>query len=84
MNKLGLEKSESCVSHHYACECREAEYLNQIKKRDYEIKRLRDALNDAADFVEQWGSYASPYFQGKWNLAGDVQRIRDAAKGVVK
>ena len=38
--------------------------------------RLRAALQDAIDSVESWGAYASPYFQEKWDLAGDIKRLQ--------
>ena len=37
-------------------------------------------LNDAAEEIASWGSYASPYFQEKHDLDGVVQRFRDAAE----
>ena len=39
------------------------------------IKRLADALHDAADDVRGWGDYASSYFQKKHDLRGNVARI---------
>ena len=44
-----------------------------------EIERLRAALIDAADSVEDWGAYAAEYFQEKWDLKGDIAAIRAAA-----
>jgi len=45
------------------------------------IKRLADALHDAADDVRGWGDYASSYFQKKHDLRGNVARIyAEAAK----
>ena len=43
-----------------------------------EIEKLRAALRLAIDAVEQWASYASPYFQEKHDLAGDLQELRAA------
>jgi soluble lytic murein transglycosylase-like protein len=43
------------------------------------IKRLADALHDAADDVEGWGNYATNYFQKKHDLSGNVARIRAQA-----
>jgi hypothetical protein len=43
------------------------------------IKRLADALHDAADDVEGWGNYASSYFQEKHDLSGIVARIHAQA-----
>lgn len=43
------------------------------------VRRLRAALLEAADDIEEWGAYASTYHQLKWDLAGDVKRARDAA-----
>jgi hypothetical protein len=43
------------------------------------IRRLADALHDAADDVEGWGNYASSYFQEKHDLPGNVARIHAIA-----
>ena len=43
-----------------------------------EIEKLRAALRLAVDAVEHWASYASPYFQEKHDLAGDLQKLRAA------
>ena len=43
-----------------------------------EIEKLRAALRLAIDAVEHWASYASPYFQEKHDLAGDLQEMRAA------
>jgi len=43
-----------------------------------ENEKLRAALRLAIDAVEHWASYASPYFQEKHDLAGDLQELRAA------
>ena len=43
-----------------------------------EIEKLRVALRLAVDAIEHWASYASPYFQEKHDLAGDLQELRAA------
>ena len=43
-----------------------------------ENEKLRSALGLAIDAVEHWASYASPYFQEKHDLAGDLQKLRAA------
>ena len=42
-------------------------------------ERLRGLLADAAEDIEHWGGYASPYFQDKWNLQADIDKYRAAA-----
>jgi hypothetical protein len=39
---------------------------------------LADALLDAIECVESWAAYASPYFQEKHNLRGDLGRLHAA------
>jgi hypothetical protein len=39
---------------------------------------LADALRDAIECVESWAAYASPYFQEKHNLRGDLDRLHAA------
>lgn len=41
-------------------------------------ERLRAALREAAESIESWGTYASPYFQEKHGLAGDIVAARAA------
>ena len=43
-----------------------------------EIDRLRGELVKARELVGEWAAYASTYFQDKWDLAGDLERL-DAA-----
>ena len=43
-----------------------------------ENARLREALRLAIDVVEFWSAYATPYFQDKHDLAGDLQKLRAA------
>lgn len=44
------------------------------------LEKAREALEDAAECIESWGGYASAYFQDKHDLAGDIERIRTAAR----
>jgi len=53
-------------------------YDNTVRSQSKEIERLRAALRLAVDAVEHWASYASPYFQEKHDLAGDLQKLRAA------
>ena len=43
-----------------------------------QVRVLREALSDAADSIESWGTYAMEYFQTKHDLQGDVARARAA------
>lgn len=36
------------------------------------LQMALDALDEARDAIAGWGSYASPYFQEKHNLEGDI------------
>jgi hypothetical protein len=44
-----------------------------------EIERLRTELMQAATSLSMWGSYATEHHQKRWDLAGDIARIRAAA-----
>ena len=60
--------------------CAEIDRARQIAdEMKAEIDRLRALLAEAADTIEDWGGYASSYFQDKYNLAGDVTKFREAA-----
>ena len=39
---------------------------------------LLQALKDATDAIEHWGSYSSDYFQKKWDLQSDINAARAA------
>jgi predicted nucleic acid-binding Zn-ribbon protein len=39
---------------------------------------LRAALIEATEMVEHWGGYASDYFREKWDLEGDLTKLRAA------
>lgn len=45
-----------------------------------EVERLRGALLEAAETVQEWGSQAPDYAQEKWGLAEEIERIRAAAR----
>lgn len=60
---------------HYECALREIERLTS------ENERLREALIEARNSIEDWGCYASPYFQEKHDLAGAIARAEAALKG---
>ena len=52
------------------------------KERDElraEVERLRAALLEAAETVQEWGEYAPAYAQKKWGLTKEVERIRATA-----
>ena len=50
-----------------------------------ENARLREALREARDAIEDWAGYASDYFREKHDLAGDLAKIdallRDQEEG---
>lgn len=64
----------SCDECNDRFEALQAAYTSKQK----EINQLQELLSDAADSVEEWGAYVSPYFQEKWDLVGDIARIRAA------
>jgi len=39
---------------------------------------LLQALKDATDAIEHWGTYATDYFQKKWDLQSDITAARAA------
>ncbi len=59
--------------------CEGQAYRIEARQARAEIDRLRAALDDARECVDSWSAYASPYFQAKHDLAGDLARI-DAAR----
>ena len=59
----------------------------KMEKRIKELEARLDAvqkdfagcMRTAAEDIEDWGAYASPYFQEKHGLSTDVQRYRNKA-----
>ena len=64
-----------CISH-----AREAApQPDRVAELTAEVERLRNLLGDAADEIQNWGAYASEYFQEKHDLAGCVAEFKAAA-----
>lgn len=66
--------------------CQPQEYIDRLHEQteddSKEIELLRgqrdqllEALNEAKYLVADWGAYASPYFQEKHDLSGDIAKI---------
>lgn len=51
-------------------------WMDLHEEAAHEITRLRNLLNEAADDIQDWGGYASAYFQEKHDLAGCVAKYR--------
>ena len=51
-----------------------AAVLELIRQRD----ELMEALKDAREMVSDWAGYASPYFQEKHDIDGDMKKLDDA------
>ena len=51
-----------------------AAILALIQQRD----ELMEALKDAREMVSDWAGYASPYFQEKHDIDGDLKKLDDA------
>lgn len=49
-----------------------------IRELKAENAKLRDYLSQAANDIEDWGAYASEYFQDKHDLVGCVARYHAA------
>jgi hypothetical protein len=49
-----------------------------------EIERLRAVLSDAINLIEDWGGYATDYFQEKNKLVDDIAKLNAALNPVVK
>ena len=45
-----------------------------------EAGALAELLEQAAEDIQEWGAYASAYFQEKHNLAANVAKYREAAR----
>lgn len=48
-------------------------------RRLHEVNaELVEALKEAIDAIDEWGAYASPYFQNKYDLQSDLDRAKAA------
>ena len=61
------------IARHIAAAC-PAAVLELIQQRD----ELLAALKDAREMVSDWAGYASPYFQEKHDIDGDLKKLDDA------
>jgi len=50
-----------CVTHHYACECRERGIAEEISRLRSEVKRLTDALRQIRKHQEYIGGNMASY-----------------------
>ena len=55
-------------------------------ERDAAVKLAQDYAREAYEDVQNWGAFASGYFQIEWNLEGDLQKWleRGAASDAAK
>ena len=58
-----------------------AEFRDKWDRHRTQIAALREALKDAIECVNDWGAYASSYFQEKHGLKGDIERLTAALSG---
>lgn len=71
---------ELCAAQNdHATACEQIDRLRaELAALRAERDALRAALIEATEMVEHWGGYASDYFQKKWNLEGDLTKLRAA------
>ena len=50
--------------------------------KDEALKLALEALEEAADAIDSWGSYASGYFQVKHDLEGDISKAKSAITAI--
>ena len=50
--------------------------------KDEALKRALEALEEAADAIDSWGSYASGYFQVKHDLENDISKAKSAITAI--
>lgn len=53
----------------------------ELERIPARIRELVAALADAIEEVEDWGGYASEYFQKKHDLAGRIEDLRTVLSG---
>lgn len=51
--------------------------MTELRKLAEEAAKL---LQQASEDIEDWGSYASDYFQEKHDLLGDIKKYSDKSK----
>ena len=55
-------------------------WIKAVKPYADDIERLREKYEEAIDDIEEWGAYASEYFQEKWKLKECIEQHRAALK----
>lgn len=54
------------------------ELIAEIERVTKQRDELLEALKDAREMVSDWAGYASPYFQEKHDIDGDLKKLDDA------
>lgn len=73
--RLELEKFQAdSMAQYKRAESAEA----RLRECERDVERLRATLWDAIECVEDWGAYASEYFQNKHRLNDDIARLKAA------
>ena len=69
-----LSQNQKMANTLYLSAANPAAILELIRQRD----ELLAALKDAREMVSDWAGYASPYFQEKNDIDGDLKKLGDA------
>lgn len=71
-------RSMSVTASDYAgfCKANTERLVQAYLDSQIEIVQLRKLIDEAADDIADWGSYASEYFREKHDLAGCVAKYR--------
>ncbi len=71
---MNIEELKRLAGAHRLADVTPAAVLELIRQRD----ELVEALKDAREMVDDWGSYASAYLQEKHDIDGDLKKLDDA------
>ena len=71
---MNIEELKRLAGAHRLADVTPAAMLELIRQRD----ELLEVLKDAREMVSDWAGYASPYFQEKHDIDGDLKKLDDA------
>ena len=54
------------------------ELIAEIERVTKQRDELMEALKDAREMVSDWAGYASPYFQEKHDIDGDLKKLDES------
>ncbi len=80
--KAEIERLTNCVTHHMACDCREAMLQQQALDREAEIERLKGLVQEAATDAAVYASRQTEDHEKIVEQQAEIERLRSTCAAV--